>query len=155
VSVDEYCRRDPRCAAASESVRAAAQRMDAEGVGCLVVVDERRRPRGVLTDRDVALAVLGRGVDPDAARVGDLLEGDVVTVTARAPLAVAIRMLRLHALRRLPVVDARSGELVGLFTADDVMQLVAAELGAVAAVARQQFPADLRGERALGARSGE
>jgi CBS domain-containing protein len=109
----------------------------------------------VLTDRDVALAVLGRGVDPDAARVGDLLEGDVVTVTARAPLAVAIRMLRLHALRRLPVVDARSGELVGLFTADDVMQLVAAELGAVAAVARPQFPADLRGERALGARSGE
>jgi CBS domain-containing protein len=155
VSVAEYCRRDPQCASASESVRAAARRMDAAGVGCLVVVDERRRPRGVLTDRDVALAVLCRGVDPDATTAGELLEGDVVSVTARAPLAVAIRMLRLHAIRRLPVVDARSGELVGIFTADDVMQLVAAELGAVAEVARQQFPADLRGERALGAGSEE
>jgi CBS domain-containing protein len=129
--------------------------MDAAGVGCLVVVDERRRPRGVLTDRDVALAVLCRGVDPDATTAADLLDGAVVSVTARAPLAVAIRMLRLHAIRRLPVVDARSGELVGIFTADDVMQLVAAELGAVAEVARQQFPADLRGERALAARSEE
>jgi CBS domain-containing protein len=142
--VADYCRRSPRTGLPGQTLRQAATQMKAQGVGCLVVVDDHGRPVGVVTDRDVALAVLRDGADPDTSVVESLLEGSIVSITSRASLAVAIRMMENNGLRRIPVVDAESGALMGILTSDDVLQLIASELLAAAEVARRQFPAELR-----------
>jgi CBS domain-containing protein len=151
--VSDYCRSDPATATPDESVQEAAKRMEAANAGCLVVVDAERRPVGLLTDRDVALGVLRGRLDPTTARVSELMHEPVVTVTEHAPLQVAARFMRQNALRRVPVVDNASGELRGIVAADDLVQLIASELGLVADVARHQSPANLRGDRALAPQS--
>lgn len=138
--IRDYCRREPSTARPDESIRDAAKRMDAVGVGCLVIVDGEGRPAGIVTDRDVALRVLRKRLDADATPVREIMNKPVVTVTADAPVAVALRLMRTHALRRLPVVESRGGRLIGIVTCDDMLDLISTELAAAADAVRGQMP---------------
>lgn len=138
MSIGAYCRRNPVTISKRASVREAAQQMAKEEVGCLFVV-EREHPIGVLTDRDIALRVLPRALDPDALVVEDLMHAPVVTIPEDAPVAQAGRVMRANALRRLAVVD-RKGKLVGVVAADDVLGLVGRELADLAAAVAVQAP---------------
>ncbi|MDZ7749221.1 MAG: CBS domain-containing protein [Halofilum sp. (in: g-proteobacteria)] len=65
--VEKMCNRAPISASATDTVRAAAALMRAYHIGDVVVVDEqhgRRRPVGLVTDRDLVLEVVDRGGDP-------------------------------------------------------------------------------------------
>jgi CBS domain-containing protein len=138
MAVERFCRR-PACAvAAGTRVRAAAERLEKERVGSLVVT-ANDRPTAVVTDRDIVLRVLAEGRDPAETRVEEIVAGPVVAVAEDTPLAEATAAMRRHRVRRLPVVDER-GALVGLLAADDVVPLVAQELGALADVACEQVP---------------
>jgi CBS domain-containing protein len=136
--IGDYCRREPVTATPDESIQDVAKRMDAEGVGCVIVVDDGRRPVGVATDRDIALRVLRRGLDPTTTGVQEVMHEPAVTLTRSAPLAVAARFMRQNGLRRIPVVEGDSGELFGVIASDDLLQLAATELRACAEVVRQQ-----------------
>ena len=92
----------------------------------------------MLTDRDAALTVLTRRLDPRAARVSDVMAQPVQTVEAEAPLTWALSLLRTGRIRRLPVVD-ESGALVGLLALDDLLRLLATEVGDVAEAIRRQL----------------
>ena len=63
------------------------------------------------------------------ARVADAMSSRVVTVDRDAPLHEAARLMRLHGVKRLPVVDAK-GQLVGIVTRADVVQAVSGEVRA-------------------------
>jgi CBS domain-containing protein len=135
--VSAYCRRKVCLAVPDESVEAAAQRMEREGVGLLVVVAEGR-PAGVLTDRDLALQLL----DP-VERVAEAMSPKPLTVRADAPLGDAMALMSRHGVRRLPVVDA-SGHSIGVIASDDLVRLLASEIAGLAAVAEAQLPSELQ-----------
>jgi CBS domain-containing protein len=122
--------------------------MAARGVGSLVVMDEAGRPIGMLTDRDVVVRVIRQHLSPDTTTVGEVMQREVSKLREGAPLMNALRRMRSDGVRRLPVVDGE-GSLVGIVTADDVLQLVASEISDIAGVVRAQFPADLSGQHAL------
>jgi CBS domain-containing protein len=143
--VEDYCRHAPATASPEESIQEVAIRMDVRGVGSLVVVDGDGRPVGMVTDRDTVLATVRRRLDAGATPVREIMHEPVVTVTAGAPIGVAIRFMRQYSLRRIPVVDHRSGRLLGILASDDVVQLLSNELSGAAEVIRSQFPADLGG----------
>jgi CBS domain-containing protein len=138
MAIGDYCRRDVRTVGIGETLRAAARKMEAEGVGCLVAL-EGTRPRGVLTDRDVMLRVLRDGLDADATGVESALTEDPVTVNESSSLRVAAIVMRRRGLRRLPVVDSK-GQLVGLIARDDLLGVVSRELVDVAAAVAAQTP---------------
>jgi CBS domain-containing protein len=119
---------------AQENLRSAAERMEKEGVGLLVVV-EQGRPVGVLTDRDVALC----GLDAGAARVAQAMTGPPITIEVDAALSEAAALMGRRGVRRLPVVEV-DGQILGVIAADDVLRLLASELGGLAAVASAQLP---------------
>lgn len=139
MSCESVCRKNPVSTDPEASVRDAAKRMDAEGVGCVVVVDGERRPVGMLTDRDVVMQVLRRRRDPDRVRVREVMHEGVSVVRARMPVDLAFRFMRRDGVRRIPIVDD-DGRLEGILTYDDALQLVSAQLVRAAAVARAQFP---------------
>jgi CBS domain-containing protein len=141
MSVGRYCRRKVFTAQPDETVRATAERMDKEGVGCVVVV-ERGRPVGILTDRDLVLEILCNRLDAGAVRVREIATRSPVTIREDAPLGEAAKLIRRHGVRRLPVVDEKE-KLTGVIAADDLMLLVAEELGRLALAVRVQVP-DLR-----------
>jgi CBS domain-containing protein len=136
--VGDYCQRDVRTIDARETLRAAALRMAEEGVGSLVVL-QGRQPRGILTDRDVALRVLRDGLDADAVSVLEAVGRDPIVMHETSPLRAAAALMRRCAVRRIPIVDAQE-QLVGVIAFDDVLRLLARELSGLAEAVASQAP---------------
>jgi len=103
----------------ADSARSCAQVMASEHIGMLPVVDERDRLVGVVTDRDLALRVLGQGL-PWNTQVGDVMSGaPLLTCSPHEDLhAVEARMGKLKKTRAL-VVDAQE-RCVGIISLSDV-----------------------------------
>jgi len=105
-------------------------------VGCLVVVEqpspEDRVVVGMLTDRDIVTAVVADDRDPHDLRVGDVMSKDVV-VTAHEQDSVldVMAAMRRTRLRRIPMTGPQ-GTLIGIVALDDVLEIVAAEMQALA-----------------------
>jgi CBS domain-containing protein len=118
---------------AMTTVQEAARHLDYSGVGCLIVTDGDRAA-GIVTDRDLALRVLGRGL-PGATRVSKVMSTDLVTVRPEDDLDIVAGLFRRHALRRLPVLE--EGSVIGMITIDDLLlhthQIVGDLLAPVAA----------------------
>lgn len=103
----------------------AVSRMASQGVGAVVAV-QGRRVAGILTDRDVALA-LGQGKATTQTPVKDVMTKDVVTIWEDQGIYDATQYFIGRGFRRLPIVN-RDNELVGIVTFDDLVSLLAHEL---------------------------
>jgi CBS domain-containing protein len=135
----EICTRVTHTAAPDETVRAAAARMEQCGVGTLVVVGHDAAPIGIVTDRDIAVRCVAPGLDPNQARVADIMAFPPRSVREDTPIDVALRTMAGMHVRRCPVVD-REGSLVGLLSLDDVLDLLAEEVGTIGTLVRAQAP---------------
>lgn len=130
MAVGEICNREVVVAERNLSVREAAQLMRTHHVGDLVVVevmDGRKRPVGIVTDRDVVVEVVAPGVNPEALTVADIMGPEVATVRESEGVYEALRYMRDKGVRRMPVVD-RDGGLAGIITLDDLLSLLAEEM---------------------------
>ena len=111
------------------SAREATRMMRDADAGSLPVV-EGERVVGIVTDRDIALRVVGEGKSPDTP-VGEIATGDVVSVRPEQDLDEALRVMARYQVRRLPVVEP-DGRLVGIFAQADVaLEAEAAKVGEV------------------------
>ena len=117
--IAEVMTQRPRAVTAQTTVREAARLMDEEDVGSLPVVDEAERLIGIVTDRDVAVRVVGRGLDSDKTVVGDVASQDVVALTPDHDLDDALRLMAQQQVRRVPIVQ-RENQLVGIVAQADV-----------------------------------
>src|ERR1019366_803157 len=105
----EVCSREVLFATRDITVQAAAELMRRNHVGTIIVVDEvqgKRKPLGIVTDRDMVIEVIAPGLDPDVIRVGDIMVQDLVTVRENDGLLDTVKVMRSRGVRRLPVVDA-------------------------------------------------
>lgn len=135
--VGEICNREVVFAARTTTIVEAAQLMRRYHVGDLVVVDEvegRRVPVGMVTDRDLVVEVIAREQPFASCTVSAVMSATVVCVPETAGVIEAIQLMRSHGVRRVPVVDA-GGALVGILAADDLLDLLAEELSALARIA--------------------
>jgi len=99
----------------------AAGRMMAEvGCGVLPVVGEGDRVLGMLTDRDICLAVAKDNRRPSEIPVREAMTRGVFSCHPDDSLRRALKTMRERRVRRLPVVDDH-GELRGLLSLDDVV----------------------------------
>jgi CBS domain-containing protein len=115
-----------------------AQQMDAEDVGSVVIVEDER-PRGIVTDRDLALEVLARGSDPSSLTAADVMSEDVVTVGVDTGIFDVIRTMGESGVRRIPATDAE-GDLAGIVTFDDFVILLGRELQQLGEVVEAEIP---------------
>ncbi|MFM1871925.1 MAG: hypothetical protein RL398_1347 [Planctomycetota bacterium] len=127
MSIGKVCSRIVYTANPDETVLAAAARMKTYDVGTLVVVDAANRPTGILTDRDLVLRVLVEGRLPDLTLVEEIMTTNPESLPEHTPCEDALNSMRARGVRRLPVVGGR-GELVGLLSSSDLLELLADEL---------------------------
>lgn len=106
------------CAAAGGTVLEAASKLTELGVGALPICGPDNRLKGVLTDRDIVVKVLGEGKDPSQTLVGELAQGEAVTIGADDGADVIFATMKEHKVRRLPVIDGHT--LVGMVAVADV-----------------------------------
>lgn len=104
-----------------KSIRGSARQMRVEHVGSLVVVDQDGKPIGMLTDRDITIEGVARGVDVDQTTVRDLMTAPVVTATESEGMVTALARMREFGIRRLPIIDSE-GKLVGIVTNSNLIK---------------------------------
>ncbi|MEV0253928.1 CBS domain-containing protein [Streptomyces sp. NPDC050732] len=106
------------CIGAEESVLLAARKMTELGVGALPICGTDNRLKGMLTDRDIVVKVLGQGKDPAGTKAGELAQGEAVTIGADDDADEIMRTMTSHKVRRLPVIDGH--DLIGVVAQADV-----------------------------------
>jgi CBS domain-containing protein len=147
MNVGELCKRDVVVVRSSDELATAAEKMRDEHIGYLIVVDDGagRDPIGVLTDRDIVVAVVARRVDPRSLKVEDVMTRNPVVVKEADSVQAALQAMRTIGVRRVPVVSLR-GHLTGVLALDDVIDSLADELGTIAATVHNErrFECSLR-----------
>lgn len=106
------------------NLAAAAAKMWERDCGALAVVDELGHVVGIITDRDVCIAVGTRPRPAAEIAVREVMARDVAVCSPVDDVNEAAATMRRHRVRRLPVVDHR-GVLVGLLTLDDIARRAA------------------------------
>ncbi|WP_255168823.1 CBS domain-containing protein [Natrononativus amylolyticus] len=136
MTVDTLSRSDVVTATVESSVRDLAVTMRDDGVGSVVITDGDE-PVGIVTDRDLTVAVLAEGADADELDATDVMSDELRTIDHDAGFYEATELMNSHGIRRLPVVGA-DGELAGIITADDLSELLADEHQELTGVLRSQ-----------------
>lgn len=106
----------------TDTVDDVAKLMKKEDIGPVLIVekgDQGKRLVGIVTDRDLAIKVVGEGRDPKKTKVKDVMTTKVVTCRADDDVQNAMNAMAQHQLRRIPVVD-EYGALVGIISQADV-----------------------------------
>lgn len=98
---------NPVCCLPTDNVIAVAQTMKSENIGPMPVIDntESQKLIGIITDRDLAMKIVGEGRDARSTRVEAVMTRRVVTCRADDEINIALKLMSDHQLRRIVVVD--------------------------------------------------
>ena len=130
MTVGKFCNREVVIAERDTEIRELARLMRNHHVGDVVIVDNREGqtlPVGIVTDRDLVVELLATDLDCEQVTAGDLIGPGLLVALEEESLWEALKTMKGAGVRRLPVVN-RDGELEGLLTLDDVLELLAEEL---------------------------
>jgi len=122
-TVKDLMSKEPVMIESDKTVREAASLMVQKGVGCLLVSDKGRTV-GIVTERDFVTRVLAESFAPDKVRVSDVMTTPLFTVASNSTIQEAADMMISYKIRRLPVVD--DGVLLGIITASDLAKSLSA-----------------------------
>ena len=121
------------------SIQYAAQLMRNRHVGCLVVTESNgiNKPIGVLTDRDIVIAIAADNLPVQTTRVDDIMTTMLATASVDEDITRVIDKMEVHGVRRIVIVD-EMGSPVGLVSIDDVLQFLAKEMNGLGRLVSQQ-----------------
>lgn len=113
-SIREIMTSDPRTVDASATIADAAREMRDGDVGPVIVTADGGIC-GIVTDRDIAVRAVAEGRDPAATPVREICTEAVVTLTPDQTVDDAVRLMKEHDVRRLPVTqDGRAAGIVAI-----------------------------------------
>lgn len=112
------------------SLASAVEALWRRDCGVLPVVDSEGRVTGIITDRDIAIALGTRGNRAIEVTVGDAMTRAVFTCGAEDDVSAAISAMKKHRVRRVPVVDAQR-HLLGIVSLHDLARAADGENGRV------------------------
>lgn len=118
------------------TVLEAARALEHNNIGA-VIVQDKGKVTGLVTDRDLAVRVVGRGLDPDTTTLGQVMTTPVVTLTPTDSQTDAIRLMQQRNIRRIPLVEDE--RVVGIVTLDDLLLDEAAPLELLASIVEAQI----------------
>jgi CBS domain-containing protein len=116
-SIREIMTADPRTVEPSATLTDAARAMRDDDIGAVLVVD-RGKLTGIVTDRDIAVRAVADGADPQTTKVADVCSAQVTALTVDQTVEDAIKLVREQNVRRIPVVQ--DGRPAGIVTIGDL-----------------------------------
>jgi len=145
----DICTLDAVCCNPNTTVLAAARLMRERHAGDVIVVDDPQggqTPIGVVTDRDIVVEVLGKELDPAKITVREIMRTPVVVAGTSEDASQAIERMKLHGVRRLPLVDERL-KLAGVICLDDLLGRLAGDAAALAEIVSREQARERRMRR--------
>jgi CBS domain-containing protein len=111
---------------ATTPVAELARRMKQADIGALPVGKDDRLI-GMVTDRDLALRVLGEGRDPGKTTAEQVMTPGIVWCLTSQTVEDALHMMEQKKIRRLPVIDEKK-RLVGMLSLGDIADAMPRQL---------------------------
>lgn len=121
MKIGEIMTTDPAYVTVDASLHSVAQLMADRDCGIVPVIEsvERRRPVGVITDRDLALRTIAHNKNPLHMIAGEVMTEMVVTTTPEATVEDCVQLMENNRIRRVFVVD-QNGLLEGVVAQADI-----------------------------------
>ena len=118
---NEVMTKNPICCLPDDMVAKAAELMKSKNIGSIPVIENEQTKKlvGIVTDRDLALEVVVKGLDAKSTKVEAVMTHNVVTCFVSDDLQKALDSMSKHQLRRIPVVDTNN-KIVGIIAQADV-----------------------------------
>ncbi len=138
MSLGNLCRREVVVVDQGTPIKEAVKFMEEKNIGSVIVVGGGK-PVGIVTDRDILLRVVNKGLDPEKSSVDDVMTKEIVTLKEGMGLFEALEQVKGKGIRRFPIVDAR-GNLKGIMTLDDIIYLLGKEMADVASIIEREGP---------------
>ncbi len=139
MSLGHMCRRNVVTVKPGTTINEVTRIMEDRNIGS-VIVSGGDNKFGIVTDRDIALRVVNRCLDPVRTPIDEVMTQDIVlTLSEDMGLLEALEQIRKSAVRRFPVLDV-DGNLKGIITLDDIIRLLSREMADVADVIENEGP---------------
>ena len=133
MKIGELCTRNTFIIQKDDNVMEAAKLMRVFNVGDLIVVTANREgntPIGIVTDRDIVVNVVADNADIQNVKVSEIMSKELVTGSEDDGVYESIERMRVHGIRRLPIVD-KEGYLAGILSVDDMLEFLGEEVNAL------------------------
>jgi CBS domain-containing protein len=138
MSLQNFCRKPVVKIAPHENITTACRLMEEQNVGCLIAENDGKLC-GVITDRDIALKVIGAQMDPQKTTVKDIMTADPIRISVDKDLRQLTALMHAYHVRRVPIVDGFDITL-GIVTMDDLIALLGDEMSAIGKAIADEFP---------------
>ena len=118
---NEVMTKNPVCCQPNDMVAEAAKLMKSENIGSIPVIENEQTKKlvGIVTDRDLTLKVVAKGLNAKSTMVQAVMTRKVITCLADDDLQKALDAMAEHQLRRIPVVD-NDNKILGIIAQADV-----------------------------------
>jgi CBS domain-containing protein len=120
MKVKEVMNPDAKAIWITESLADAAKLMWQTDCGILPIIKDGRKVVGMVTDRDICMGTAMKDSNPSSISVEEVMSGKVYVATPDEDVAQALKTMREHRVRRLPVVN-EEGELAGILSMNDIV----------------------------------
>jgi CBS domain-containing protein len=100
--------------------------MASKNVGSVIVI-KNGSPAGIITDRDIVIRVVNKGLDPSTLKVQDVMTIDPLCLNEDIGVFEALEIVKGKGVRRYPVID-KTGKVVGIVILDDILYLIGKEM---------------------------
>ena len=137
MSLQEFCRKPVIEISADANITEACRLMEQKNVGCLLA-ENNGRLCGILTDRDIALKVVGAQRDPRTTKVEDIMTRDPIRISVNSDLHHLTALMHAYHVRRVPIVDGLDTTL-GIVTMDDLIALLSEEMSEIGKAISEEF----------------
>lgn len=110
--VSKFANKKMTTIASDLTIQDAAKAM-AESKVDSILVFEKNKIIGMVTERDILHDIVAKGLDPSSTTLKEIAKGPLITINKTAPVKEALEIMKKHDIRRLVVVDKRP---IGLIT---------------------------------------
>lgn len=157
MNVGSICKREIVCIDRQRTAQEAAALMRDQHVGALVVtadMPDGKQVAGIVTDRDLVVEALARGLDGSQLSIGLMAGANIVSVVATAGLDEAVKAMQEGGVRRL-LVTTGEGKVIGIVSFDDILDALSNQMIGLAKTLRNGLQRERSAHGALAVPSPE
>ena len=120
MKIQELMTREVDASSPATDLAAVSMTMWRQDCGIVPIIDDARRVVGVVTDRDICMALATRHRRAEELTAGEVMTDRLILVRPEEDVRVALEAMRTQRVRRLPVVDAEH-RLRGVVSINDLV----------------------------------
>ena len=138
MSLENFCRRPLIKVSPDTNVAEACRLMEQNNIGALVA-ERDGKLCGIVTDRDIALRVVGALKDPRMTLVKDIMTPDPIRISVNKTLHHLTSLMHAYHVRRVPIVNGFD-TAVGIVTLDDLIADLGNQMSEIGKAISEEFP---------------